>query len=98
WSNTENTYWVGWMNNWQYAGSVPVSPWRSSMSLVRQLSLYKSDGKYFLKQQPIMSDKNEESTLYENIEVSSDAQEKFDIGNTSEHQIEIGRASCRDRE
>lgn len=87
WSNTENTYWVGWMNNWQYAGSVPVSPWRSSMSLVRQLSLYKSDGKYFLKQQPIISDKNEESTLYENIEVSPDAPEKFDIGSTSETQI-----------
>jgi fructan beta-fructosidase len=30
---------VGWMNNWQYAGEVPTSPWRGQMTVPRTLSL-----------------------------------------------------------
>jgi sucrose-6-phosphate hydrolase SacC (GH32 family) len=30
---------VGWMNNWDYANQIPTSPWRSPMSLPRELSL-----------------------------------------------------------
>lgn len=46
WSNTGNRHlMIGWMNNWQYAGSVPCSPWRSAMTLPRELSLKEYDGK-----------------------------------------------------
>ena len=31
--------WLGWMNNWQYAQSIPTSPWRSVQSLPRTLAL-----------------------------------------------------------
>lgn len=49
WSNTENRHlMIGWMNNWQYAGSVPCSPWRSAMTLPRELSLKEHDGKPLL--------------------------------------------------
>jgi levanase len=30
---------LGWMNNWDYANSVPTSPWRSTMSLQRAVGL-----------------------------------------------------------
>jgi sucrose-6-phosphate hydrolase SacC (GH32 family) len=30
---------IGWMNNWDYANQIPTSPWRSPMSLPRELSL-----------------------------------------------------------
>ncbi|HZT36527.1 MAG TPA: glycoside hydrolase family 32 protein [Bryobacteraceae bacterium] len=30
---------LGWMNNWQYAGKVPTSPWRGQMTVPRTLSL-----------------------------------------------------------
>ena len=30
---------LGWMNNWQYAGKVPTSPWRGQMTLPRELAL-----------------------------------------------------------
>ena len=30
---------IGWMNNWQYAGNVPCTPWRSAMTLPRELKL-----------------------------------------------------------
>ena len=26
---------IAWMNNWQYAGSIPTDPWRSAMSVPR---------------------------------------------------------------
>ena len=30
---------LGWMSNWHYAGKVPTDPWRSTMTLPRELSL-----------------------------------------------------------
>ena len=49
WSNIEDrTVYVGWMNNWLYSGVVPASPWRSAMTLPRELSLVKIDGMYVL--------------------------------------------------
>ena len=46
WSNTAGrAVFIGWMNNWQYAGASPVSPWRSANTLPRELSLKEVDGK-----------------------------------------------------
>ena len=45
WSNTaDRTILLGWMNNWNYAGSVPCTPWRSAMTLPRELSLVNYNG------------------------------------------------------
>jgi sucrose-6-phosphate hydrolase SacC (GH32 family) len=30
---------MGWMSNWEYANVVPTSPWRSAMTIPRELSL-----------------------------------------------------------
>lgn len=49
WSNTgDRKMMIGWMNNWQYAGSVPCSPWRSAMTLPRELKLINYNGKPLL--------------------------------------------------
>lgn len=49
WSNMGNRkVMIGWMNNWQYAGSVPCKPWRSAMTLPRELQLIEYDGKPLL--------------------------------------------------
>lgn len=49
WSNTgDRKIMIGWMNNWQYAGAVPCSPWRSAMTLPRELKLIEYDGKPLL--------------------------------------------------
>jgi len=54
WSNTgDRKIMIGWMNNWQYSGDVPCSPWRSAFTLVRELSLTESDGKPLLKSLPV---------------------------------------------
>lgn len=38
------TVMIGWMNNWNYAGDVPCDPWRSAMTLPRQLTLQEVNG------------------------------------------------------
>lgn len=40
WFNTKNReIWIAWMNNWEYADSIPTHPWRGAMSLPRELTL-----------------------------------------------------------
>jgi levanase/fructan beta-fructosidase len=43
---------IAWMNNWEYANRIPTTPWRSPMSLVREVTLRTSDGRPRLVQQP----------------------------------------------
>jgi levanase len=44
---------IGWMNNWDYAGDIPTSPWRSADSVPRTLSLQTIGGKVRLVGQPV---------------------------------------------
>jgi levanase len=44
---------IGWMNNWQYAGAIPTSPWRSAMSVPREVALRTIDGRVEVVQRPI---------------------------------------------
>jgi levanase len=46
---------IGWMNNWNYAGNIPTSPWRSADSVPRELALREIGGKIQLTQQPVAS-------------------------------------------
>jgi len=43
---------VGWANNWAYAEDIPTSPWRSSMSIMREYSLATINSKVTLVQKP----------------------------------------------
>jgi sucrose-6-phosphate hydrolase SacC (GH32 family) len=43
---------IGWMNDWAYATQIPTSPWRSAMSIPRDLSLETIQGKVQLIQNP----------------------------------------------
>lgn len=44
---------IGWMNNWDYAGSTPTGGWRSAMTLPREVSLARLDGRLVLRQTAI---------------------------------------------
>ena len=44
---------ISWMNNWQYAGDVPTSPWRGQMTMPRTLSLVSSHDGLRLRQEPV---------------------------------------------
>ncbi len=45
--------WIGWMNNWQYGGDEPTSPWRSAMSIPRQVGLRSTAEGIRLVQKPV---------------------------------------------
>ncbi len=44
---------IGWMNNWNYGGAIPTDPWRSAMSVPRELALQTIDGQAQLVQRPV---------------------------------------------
>ncbi len=44
---------IAWMNNWQYGGSVPTDPWRSAMSVPRELTLQTVRGDVRLQSAPV---------------------------------------------
>jgi fructan beta-fructosidase len=44
---------IGWVNNWNYANDIPTTPWKSAMSLPRNLSVKKINNQWVLLQTPI---------------------------------------------
>ncbi|MBC6613023.1 glycoside hydrolase family 32 protein [Hymenobacter sp. BT507] len=53
WNNTGNRrLFLGWMSNWEYANQVPTSPWRSAMTIPRELGLRQENGEIYLISQP----------------------------------------------
>lgn len=46
-------YWIGWMSNWQYANTVPTTPWRNVLTLPRVLSLRRTPEGLRLIQKPV---------------------------------------------
>jgi fructan beta-fructosidase len=45
--------WLGWMSNWEYAGSIPTFPWRGAMSVPRALTLIGKGSGFELVQTPV---------------------------------------------
>nr|WP_281394040.1 glycoside hydrolase family 32 protein [Texcoconibacillus texcoconensis] len=66
--------WLAWMSNWLYANEVPTSPWRSAMSIPREVML-KTDhqGNVILCQEPIRE--------LDCLKASSDASRSFPLFN-----------------
>jgi fructan beta-fructosidase len=54
WSNTgSRKIFIGWMSNWQYGQVVPTSPWRSAMTVPRDLFIRKINNEYLLCSLPV---------------------------------------------
>lgn len=55
WSNppVNRHLFLGWMSNWQYAQQVPTKPWRSAMTIPRELQLKQTPAGYRLISQPV---------------------------------------------
>jgi fructan beta-fructosidase len=95
--------WIGWMNNWDYGGSIPTSPWRSAQSIPRDLSLKTIGGTVQLVQTPILElralrqcGSNQRSVLINNgttaLTAKGDTLEitaEFQIGTASEFGLKV---------
>jgi fructan beta-fructosidase len=44
---------LGWMSNWNYAQVVPTHPWRSAMTIPRELTLHSTEQGYRLFSRPV---------------------------------------------
>ena len=74
-NGVESVSGLAWASNWQYTGSVPTDPWRSSMSIPRTVSIgyFQSSPEtkiLYLKSEPLLT-KKEDSDLYNFPELSS---------------------------
>jgi fructan beta-fructosidase len=79
WSNTgSRKVMIGWMNNWQYAGNVPCSPWRSAMTLPRELKLTELNGKPLLCC-PVVSEIDKIAGSWQNVGTTIDAKEAYQL-------------------
>ncbi len=45
---------IGWMSNWIYAGQVPTTSWRSTMTIPRVITLVQQDNSYKLRFNPVV--------------------------------------------
>lgn len=54
WSNTgDRKIFLGWMSNWQYANIVPTHPWRSALTVPRDLGIEKVGDKFLVTSTPV---------------------------------------------
>lgn len=69
WSNTPDNdrIFLGWMSNWQYAQMVPTSPWRSAMTLPREMELEQTPAGFRLVQEPVDQVKKLRGKPYGNL-------------------------------
>ena len=67
------TLWLGWMDNWQYAGNAPTAPFRGMMSIPRSILVQKGSNGYYLVQQPVKELNSLRGNHYhfDNLSVSS---------------------------
>ncbi len=49
--------WIGWLSNWQYGQDVPTAPWRSAMTIAREVTLHQTPEGIRLAQQPVREQK-----------------------------------------
>lgn len=69
WSNAPagRRLFIGWMSNWQYAQQVPTAPWRSAMTLPRELRLRHTSQGLRLFAQPVAELQSLRERLYTNL-------------------------------
>ncbi|WP_239984761.1 glycoside hydrolase family 32 protein [Sporolactobacillus pectinivorans] len=64
---------IGWMNNWNYGQSIPTSPWRSAMTIPKELTLRDVNGTLVLAQKPVqqLNELRGSASHLENLKINS---------------------------
>ncbi|MEP6615745.1 MAG: glycoside hydrolase family 32 protein [Ginsengibacter sp.] len=77
WSNTgERKIFLGWMSNWQYAGTVPTKAWRSAMTIPRDLAIGKTGDKFLVVSHPV---KELNSLVGKTVELTNIVATNYDL-------------------
>lgn len=67
-NQNDQSVWIAWMGNWDYARDVPTSPWKGNQCLPRALELIYDENGYQLIQKPI---KEFEELRWSNYSISN---------------------------
>ena len=88
-NNTPNNerIFIGWMSNWNYARNTPTSTWRSAMTLPRELSLIKENGRYFLRSNVLEAFNKQLSKVSEQEMVSLESPFELDYENFNQSEV-----------
>ena len=94
WSNVETKeggkLFMGWMSNWLYANQVPTDPWRSAMTVARELKLIKGTNTYRVVSVPANPLMEYRSTKYQKDGISVEGMIKLiDTGKVDLAHAEI---------
>ncbi|WP_373496412.1 glycoside hydrolase family 32 protein [Aquiflexum sp.] len=97
WSNVPEsdgrTLLISWMSNWQYAQIVPTHPWRSAMTIPRNLELVKKDDGYLVASRPVKEieklRKESKTVSGTSIELENDLAEVILSPNQADFKIHI---------
>lgn len=74
----------GWMNNWDYAGDIPTSTWRSSMTLPREVTLVTTPAGPRLSQRVVPQIDDQLDTAHAQTRTAVDVDGSADLNLTGE--------------
>lgn len=100
--NNGEKYWIGWMNNWEYAEEIPTSTWTSSMSLPRKIELTNTKEGIRLQQTPVSLEYIRESSQkvsYTDETISSESKPLSELQNDEVElvaEFDISNASAKE--
>jgi levanbiose-producing levanase len=92
-------YVIGWMNNWSYAGALPITGWAGGMlSTPRKLTLTSEEGTPQLRSTPVeeVTKLEHGSEALASVSVSEDAPHELDPGTTA-FRLRLRLAQTRTR-
>lgn len=90
--------WLAWMNNWDYANRIPTDPWRSAMSVPRQVGLTLTDNGYRVIQTPLaeLQSLRASHTELQDIEILPGSSKPLDfIGKEYELVVELNAGDAQ---
>jgi fructan beta-fructosidase len=70
---------IGWVNNWNYADDIPVTPWKGAFSLPRNISIKKSNEGWILLQRPLKALEQLRSPLMTSKNFTVNGNTKLDV-------------------
>lgn len=87
---TQKPVLLGWANNWSYANDIPTTPWKSAMSLPRELTLRKDGETWVLLEKPVDAiDKLKGQLLVDESVLVSDKKEYDTVGQQLAIEMDI---------
>ncbi|MGF6824691.1 fructan beta-fructosidase [Microbacterium sp. ZKA21] len=70
---------IGWASNWDYANETPTAPWRSAMSLVREIRMVRdADRRLRIAQRPVLPNHRDDISVFE-LSVPAEAGERHAV-------------------